>query len=71
MLNDMKKIFAIAAVLAAFMIGSAAPARVRTIHHRLLHDLRPLHMQEVPSTAEGACHMARPYNGRPLPQCAA
>ena len=29
-----------------FMMAGAAPARVRTIHYRVPHDPRPLHMQE-------------------------
>ena len=45
----MKKFLLIAFVLAAFIIAGTAPARVRTIHHRVPHDPRPLHMHEGPS----------------------
>ena len=47
----MKKFFPIALALAAFIIAGSAPARARTIHHRVPHDLRLLHMQEAPHCA--------------------
>jgi hypothetical protein len=70
-LDRMKNFLPIVVVLAAFIIAGAATARVRTIHHRVPHDSRPLHMQEGPSLQEGPCHMARPHNGRPVPDCVA
>ena len=69
-LDCMRKFLPIALVLAAFITADAATACGRTNHHRVPDDPRLLYMQEGPSLQEGACHMARPYNGRPVPDCA-
>jgi len=61
-LAHMQKFFLIACVLLTFIITGVVLASVRTtIQHDLL---APPHMQE------GSCHMARPHDGRPVPDCA-
>ena len=69
-LDCMRKFLPIALVLAAFITAHAATACGRTNHHRASDDPRLLFLQEGPPLQEGPCHMARPYNGRPVPDCA-
>jgi len=69
-LDCMRKFLPIALVLAAFITADAATACGRTNHHRGSDDPRLLFLQEGPPLQEGPCHMARPYNGRPVPDCA-
>ena len=67
-LDRMRKFLPIALVLAAFITADAATACVRTIHHQAPDEPRLLYLQE--DLQGGPCHMARPYNGRPVPDCA-
>ena len=69
-LDCMRKFLPIALVLAAFITADAATACGRTNHHRISDDPRLLFLQEGPPLQEGPCHMARPHDGRPVPDCA-
>jgi len=71
-LSCMTKFLSIALVLVAFVTADVATACVSAIHHGVPNDPQPLYMQEDPSPhmQEGPCHMARPYDRRPVPDCA-
>ena len=71
-LSCMRKFLSIALVLMAFVAADVAMACVSTIHQGVPNDPQLLYMQEDPSLhmQEGPCHMARPYDRRPVPDCA-
>ncbi len=69
-LDRIRKFLPIALILATSITVDAATACLRTVHHQVPDDPQLLFLQEGPSLQEGPCHMARPHDGHPVPDCA-
>ncbi len=71
-LDCIRKFLPTALVLASSISADTATACGRTVHHKVPDDPQLLFLQEGPSLPmqEGPCHMARPNNGRSLPDSA-